>query len=128
MSLSDAQFNKTVEQIKSHPDFSANLEKHRAQWADTGKKYGWHKEGDHLPLQVWANTKGEIQDSVAHGGITKDMIIPTGNTFAKDEQWPGKCPDCDYFRKEHEAKTGRPVEHQEEYPGWDADWSHTHRK
>jgi len=114
--LNDYQFR--VAKIQAHPDFAKNLEEHRASWTKPGES--------HKFLQVWANPRGEISDSVSHTGLTSDVIIPTGDTFAKDEHWPGKCEDCDYFRKEHEAKIGRPIEHNEEYPGWDVDWNHTH--
>ena len=54
--------------------------------------------------------------------------IQAGEAFAKDIKWPTKCADCNYFREKYEERVGRPVREHEEYPGWDLDWAHSHRR
>ena len=128
-----AQDHLSVEQIKAHPDFSKQLELHRAHWAEKANREGWYKEPFHIV--VTANKHGEILNSATSPnwrGGNQDGIQPTRkrrdvnlpHTYDIDEK--GQCPQCDIHKKSFEAREGRPVGEYEEYPGWDRDWNHRH--
>jgi len=49
------------------------IEKHRMFWADVAKKNNWYTEPFYV--QVWVDENGDISDSVAHIGLTEDLVI-----------------------------------------------------
>jgi hypothetical protein len=122
-----------ISEITAHPDFSKNLELHRAHHAERANKQGWYKEPFHIA--VTANKHGEILNSATSPnwkGGDKDAIQPTSkrrdaslpHTYDIDEN--GQCPMCDIHKKSFEARVGRPAGEYEEYPHWERDWNHRH--
>ena len=51
----------------------AEIEKHRAFWADVAKKNNWYTEPFYV--QVWVDKNGDISDSVSCIGLTEDIVI-----------------------------------------------------
>ena len=122
-----------VAQITSHPNFAHQMNLHRAHWAERASKEGWYKEPFHIA--VTANKHGEILNSGASRnwkGGDQDVIAPTrerrdpGRPHQYDIDENGQCSMCNIHRKSFEAREGRPVGENEEYPGWDRDWNHRH--
>ena len=64
----------------SIPPSSQIIDEHREYWADVAQKNGWYKEP--FFVQVWADESGNIVDSVAHQGMTTDIIITPDTEYA----------------------------------------------
>ncbi len=62
-----------------------SIEKCRKFWANVAKKNGWYKEPFYV--QVWADSRGEITDSVSFDGLQEDIVELIGD-FAH-------CASCD---------------------------------
>lgn len=69
----------------SVPPSPQRVEEHREHWASIARKNGWYKQP--FFVQVWADSKGEIADSVSFQGLEKDHIELVGD-FAH-------CSICD---------------------------------
>jgi hypothetical protein len=50
-----------------------DIETHRELWATIAKKNNWYTEP--FFVQLWVNDSGDVLDSVAHGGMTHDVIV-----------------------------------------------------
>lgn len=53
------------------------IEECRTFWADIAKKNGWYKQP--FFVQVWADSQGNITDSVSFDGITEDVVELEGD-------------------------------------------------
>jgi hypothetical protein len=68
--------------INKTPELFAEIEKHRAKWAQVGIENGWTREP--LFIQVWIDEKGDIADSVyLPEGAKCDIVAP-------HEDWASK--------------------------------------
>lgn len=50
-----------------------NFEYHRKGWSEVAKKNGWYYEPFYI--QVWVNRQGNIVNSVAIRGLSKDYVL-----------------------------------------------------
>lgn len=53
--------------------YAALIENSRNFWLDVATENGWRFEP--FGVQVWIDQRGGLQDSVAHRGLTEDLVL-----------------------------------------------------
>lgn len=61
----------------SVPPSPQRVEEHRKLWAEIAKKNDWYKQPFYI--QVWADSRGNITDSVSFQGLREDLVELVGD-------------------------------------------------
>jgi len=59
---------------KLDQEMREQIEHNRELWAAIAKDHAWYTEPFYI--KVWINKYGNVSDSVAHRGMTGDIILP----------------------------------------------------
>lgn len=62
-----------MSQLDISEEMKENIEKHRKFWKQIAEQHDWYTEPFYV--QVWVRDDGSIVDSVAHIGMTSDVIV-----------------------------------------------------